>query len=234
MSKKKELDRMVNYLKTKSKVLLIATSNRWEKEKEIPKSTLLAMEVKKRLGKKAVLIDSTKLKIYPCEGNVSISAGNNCGVKHALLKDKNKNPSMCHRCWASINHPDDELWKISKELLSSDAVIFFGPVRWGQMNAEYQKLMERLTWLENRHASLGEGNILKNIEAGLVCTGHNWNLWLVKIIQGLVFYFYGFKPKRKLFISWQYTINPYKESIESYKYAKKAFLKDFGLNDDKI
>ena len=35
--------------------------------------------------------------------------------------------------------------------------------------------LERLTWLENRHSTLGEDNILKDIDAGLIITGHNWN-----------------------------------------------------------
>lgn len=227
MSKQKKLKRLIESLKTKKKVLLLTTSNRWSKD--IPKSSLLAMQVKDELGAKAVLIDVGKLKIYPCEGNVSNSIGNNCGVKGSLLKDKRKNPSMCHRCWASLNNSDDELWKISKKLLNSDDVIFFGSVRWGQMNAEYQKLIERLTWLENRHVSLGEENILKNIEAGLICVGHNWNAWLVKLVQRKVLDFFGFKTPRKYFITWQYTLNPYKESLDSYKKAKPKFLKDFGL-----
>jgi multimeric flavodoxin WrbA len=229
MSKKRELKKMIDFLKEKKKVLLLTTSNRWNNEKDIPKSSLLALEVKRQLGKKAVLIDVTKLNIHPCEGNVSTEKGNVCGVKGALLKNDIKNPSKCHRCWASINNPNDELWKISKELLNSEAVIFFGSIRWGQMNAEYQKLMERLTWLENRHVSLGEENILKNIDAGLVCIGHNWNLWLVKLIQKQVLSFYGFKTRWKLFISWQYTWNPFNESLKSYRNAKSKFLSDFGL-----
>lgn len=229
MSKKKELEKMIEFLRTKRKVLLLTTSNRWEHEKDIPKSSMLAFEVKKRLGKKAVLIDVTKLKIYPCEGNVSSPKGNICGLKGSLLKDKGKNPSQCHRCWASINNKDDELWKISKELLNSDAVVFFGSIRWGQMNAQYQKLIERLTWLENRHASLGEENLLKNIDAGLVVVGHNWNLWLVKLIQRKVLDFFGFRTPWKLFISWQYTLNPFNESLDSYRKAKDKLLSDFGL-----
>lgn len=229
----KRFRRMIDYLKTKKKVLLLTTSNRWSNDSDVPKSSLLAMEVKKQLGKKAVLIDVSKLKIYPCEGNVSTAHGNHCGVKSALLKDKSKNPSGCHRCWASFNHADDELWKISKELLQSDAVIFFGSVRWGQMNAEYQKLMERMTWLENRHSTLGEDNLLKNIDAGLVCVGHNWNTWLVRLIQWKALDFYGFKTPWKLFHVWQYTWNPYNESLDSYKNARGKFLKDFGLGDGK-
>lgn len=229
MFEKRKLKRMIKFLEGRKKILLLTTSNRWDNEKEIPKSSLLAMKIKKELGEKATLIDVTKLKIYPCEGNVSSLKGNNCGVKGSLLKDKKKNPSGCHRCWASINNKDDELWKISTELLKSDAVIFFGSVRWGQMNAEYQKLLERLTWLENRHASLGEENLLKDTYAGLVCIGHNWNSWLVRIIQKKVLDFFGFKTKWRLMLNWQYTLNPFREDLKGYKDAKSEFVKDWGI-----
>ena len=55
-------------------------------------------------------------------------------------------------------------WKISKELFDSNAVIFFTSVRWGQANMFHQKLIERLTWIENRHTTLGESNIVENIQ----------------------------------------------------------------------
>lgn len=229
MFEKRKFNNIIKYLKTKNKVLLITTSNRWKYSKDTPKSTLLALEIKKKLGNKAILIDVSKLKIYPCEGNVSTFEGNTCGVKNCVLKDNEKNPSGLHRCWASLNNKDDELWKVSKELFTSDAVIFFGSIRWGQMNAEYQKLIERLTWIENLHASLNEPNPLKNIDAGLIITGHNWNLWLVKLIQKKVLDFYGFKVKNKLCLTWQYTLNPYTEDLDSYKNANNKFKKDFGM-----
>ena len=43
------------------------------------------------------------------------------------------------------------------------------------MNAIYASLMERLTWLENRHATLGESSLLKDKEAGIIAIGQNWN-----------------------------------------------------------
>ncbi|QQR60682.1 flavodoxin family protein [Candidatus Uhrbacteria bacterium] len=166
--------RSVEYLRSKSKILFLTTSNRWLGEKQdLPKSTMLANKMAEMLGDKVTVIDVTTLKVYPCEGNVSTGRGNTCGEKGALLDDKEKNPSGCHRCYASMNNPDDELWEISKPLLESDAVVFFGSVRWGQMNAFYQKLIERLTWLENRHSTLGESNVLANIDAGLIAVGHN-------------------------------------------------------------
>jgi hypothetical protein len=39
----------------------------------------------------------------------------------------------------------------------------------------YQNLIERLNWIENRHTTLGESNIVKDIETGFICVGQNWN-----------------------------------------------------------
>ena len=171
------LENTVKYLQTKKKVLLIATSNRWEGHKDDEaKSTKLAKLVAERLGTdKCEFIDASKLNIAVCEGNVSSKFGNHCGEKGALLKDKDKNPSGYHRCWASINNKSDELWKITKPLFESDAVVFFTSIRWGQTNSVHQKLIERLTWIENRRTTLGESDIIKNVDSGVIALGQNWN-----------------------------------------------------------
>lgn len=230
----KKLAITVKYLSTKKKVLFLTTSNRWsgEHKGEQPKSTQLAYKIAEKLNSgaptpKITIIEVPKLKIYPCEGNVSTERGNTCGLKDAILPDKTKNPSGCHRCWASLNNPKDELWKISKELLAADCVVFFGSVRWGQMNAHYQKLIERLTWLENRHSTLGESNLLKNIEAGLIITNHNWRGTEVLNMQKKVLSYFGFKMALPLSWYWQYLQNPDDESQKSYKEAAKTFKKTF-------
>jgi multimeric flavodoxin WrbA len=197
-----KLEKTIEFLDTKKKVLLLTTSNRWEGDKELPKSSLLAKAIKKSIGDKITILDVPKLKIYSCEGNVSTKDGNKCGLKESMLKSKVKNPTGEHRCWASINNPDDELWKVSKELLESDAVLFFASVRWGQANAYYQKLIERLTWLQNRHTTLKESNILKNIDSGFICVGQNWNGDNVVETQKEVHKFYGFKTPDKLYWNW--------------------------------
>jgi multimeric flavodoxin WrbA len=224
------ISRTVSILKKKRKVLFITTSNRWSGEKEDAKSTLLAKHIAGLVGEKRVtIIDATRLNIYPCEGNVSARKGNYCGEQKAALKDASKNPSGNHRCWASINNKDDELWVVSKALLESDAVVFFGSVRWGQMNSVYQKLIERLTWLENRHATLGEGNLLEGIDAGLICTGHNWNGANVVKLQKQVLSFFGFRVQDALSWSWQFTKDSGDESQESYRAAFPKFAKEFGI-----
>ena len=225
----KAIQKTLDILNKKNKVLLLACSNRynWDKNNiDVPKSTIIAMYLKEQLGDKAVLIDIPELNIVPCEGNVSRKDGNTCGVLKSMLKDKSKNPSGNHRCWASFNNPNDELWKVSKELFESDLVIFFSSVRWGQTNMYYQNLIERLTWIENRHTNLGESNLVKNIETGFICVGQNWNGEVVSETQKKVHEFYGFKPNNDLYWNWQYTKDEYDESKESYKKAYSKFIKD--------
>lgn len=231
----KKLVETIRFLEDKKKVLFISTSNRGEwaiKElKEEPKSTKLAKAIQSYLGKsKCVLFETIKLQIHHCEGNVSHVDGNSCGVKKSVLKDKDKNPTGHHRCWRNINNPDDELWKISKELFESDAVVFFGSIRWGQMNAQYQNLIERLTWLENRHTTLGESNLLKDVSCGIIATGQNWNGAEVINTQKQVLSFFGFDVKDELCWNWQYTTNSSDETQKSYKNSSKEFGETFELN----
>jgi len=231
----KKLMETIEFLEGKKKVLFITTSNRGEwaiKElKEEPKSTMLAKAIQSHLGKsKCTLFETINLQIHHCEGNVSHMEGNSCGAKKSALKDKEKNPTGNHRCWRSINNPDDELWKISKELFESDAVVFFGSIRWGQMNAQYQNLIERLTWLENRHTTLGESNILKDVSCGIIATGQNWNGGDVINIQKQVLSFFGFDVKDQLCWNWQYTKNPKDETVASYKKSGKEFKDTFELD----
>ena len=226
---KEKINAVIEYLKDKKKVLFLTTSNRWEGDKETPKSTALAEFIKSKVGNTVELIDVSKLNIYCCEGNVSRADGNNCGVKDAALKDKEKNPSGNHRCWASINNKNDELWKVSKPLLESDCILFFISVRWGQTNSVYQKLIERLDWLENRHTTLKEDNIIANKEVGIIAIGQNWNGENVIKTQKQVLNFYGFKVVDNLCFNWQYTQDTKDESEESYKKAPKAFEKAFDV-----
>lgn len=231
----KNLVKSVKFLETKKKVLFLTTSNRggWAVKEldEEPKSTKLAKAIQFYLGKsKCTLIEVPNLKIYTCEGNVSHERGNDCGVKKSSLKDKDKNPTGNHRCWRSINNPDDELWKISKELFESDVVLFFGSIRWGQMNAQYQNLIERLTWLENRHSTLGESNILKNVSCGLIAIGQNWRGKEVLDVQKQVLSFFGFDVKDELCWNWQYTDNSKDETQKSYKNSSKKFKDTFELD----
>lgn len=224
---KRQLKKAVKYLSTKNKVLLLATSNRSKFSskdgQDVPKSTRIAQVIQRSLGEsKCTLVDVSKLLIYECEGNVSSKDGNNCGVRSSKLMDEKKNPSGYHRCWCSINNEDDELWKVTLPLFESDAVVFLGSVRWGQANAIYQRLIERLDWIENRWTTLGERNIVEDMDAGFIFIGQNWNGAEVVKLQKQVHSFYGFKTPNELYFNWQYTTDVDDESKESYKDAVHA------------
>ena len=218
------LKKLYNYLKKQKnkKILFLTTSNRWEGDNELPKSSIIADELIKKLGSDNVqLINVAKLKIFPCEGNVSTKRGNTCGLKEAKLDDKEKNPTGHIRCWASLNNKSDEMYKVANAIFDADIVIFFGSIRWGKMNSIYGELVERLTWLDNRHTTLGESNLLKDKEAGIIATGHNWNGEEAVKLEKQVLGFFGFKTPDVLSFNWQWTKDKNDES-------KKGYLEDFG------
>ena len=227
----KVLANTIKELQQYKKVLLLTCSNRGEEisKIELPKSSILAKVIHNNL-KNSVILDVTKLKIYPCEGNVSLMGGNICGVKEALLTDTKKNPSGYHRCWASIHNPDDELWKISRELFQSDCVVFFASVRWGAANMFYQKLIERLNWINNRYIPYGEKNIIKDISSGFIIIGqHKYGDDITKVQLNNHDY-YGFKVNDKLYWHWNAENVEYDdETLEGYIESYPEFFEDFQI-----
>lgn len=226
---KKEITTFFKYLKSKdksgSRILFLTTSNRWSGAKETPKSSQLAIEFQKKLTNCEV-IDISKLKIYPCEGNVSREEGNRCGLKEAMLKDSKKNPHNFIRCWASMNNSDDELYVVANKIYESDIIVFFGSVRWGKMNSIYSNLIERLTWIENRHSTLREKNPVKDKEAGVVVMGHNWKGIEVVENEVSVLKYFGFKTPKQLSFNRQWTNDPTDETNSGYKKDLKDFLEE--------
>jgi hypothetical protein len=221
--------RLIRYLESADDVLLLTTSTRYRKHTwDVPKSTQLAFRIRDRLlqmRKHVALLDVTRLAIHTCEGNISAMKGNNCGVLEARLPDPSKNPTGHHRCWASINNADDELWLITRELFRSRVVVFFASVRWGQTNSVYQRLFERLSWIENRFTTLGQEPIpeLKELEAGMVLFGQNWNDARVLETQRQNFTWFGWKTPAPLSFYWQYTEDAEDESPGSYLGAVEEF-----------
>ena len=223
------LKKTIEQLKKYKKVLLLTCSNRGTDviKTQTPKSTILARVINNNVDN-STLIDVTKLKIYPCEGNVSRMEGNVCGIKEALLDDEEKNPSGYHRCWASINNPDDELWQISKELFESDCVIFFASYRWGSANMFYQKLIERLNWINNRLVPYGESNIIKDITSGFIIVSQHQHADHICQRQYENHTYYGFKSDKNLYWYWnsediEYDDETLQGYIESYPEFFEAF-----------
>ena len=147
----------------------------------------------------------------------------------AMLKDKSKNPTGDIRCWASINNKSDEMHKVANAIFDADIIIFFGSIRWGKMNAIYTQLIERLTWIENRHTTLGDSNLLKDKETGIIAIGQNWNGEEAVKLEKEVLKFFGFKTPDVLSFNWQYLKDPNDESKKSYKSAYPDFLKEFNF-----
>jgi multimeric flavodoxin WrbA len=227
----KVLKNTIKELEKYKKVLLLTCSNRGEEvsKTQLPKSSILARVIHNNLDN-STIIDVTKLKIYPCEGNVSRMEGNVCGIKEALLDDPEKNPSGYHRCWASVHNPDDELWKISKELFESDCVVFFASVRWGAANMFYQKLIERLNWINNRFIPYGEENIIKNISSGFIIVGQHEYGDDIAELQYNNHEYYGFNVNKELYWNWSAEDIEYDdETLQGYLDSYPEFFDDFKI-----
>lgn len=225
-----QLKTLYNYLNSKKgkKILFLTTSNRWKGQNEMPKSSIIAEELSKKLDD-VKIIDVSKLNIFPCEGNVSLHEGNMCGIKKALLQNKEKNPHGFIRCWCSINNPSDEMHKVANSIYESDIVIFFGSIRWGKMNSVYTQIVERLTWIQNRFVTFGEENLLKDKMAGVVAVGHNFNGHEAVILEKQVLKFFGFQVPDELSFNWQYSPDEWDESVEGYKKDYPKFLEIFNF-----
>ena len=225
----------LNTLSAGKRVLFVTTSNRGEyisSKGEKPKSTRLAEHFKDLLEKKEIevtLIDASKLKIHECLGCVSELKGNMCGSPEAKLKDKRKNPHGHLKCWASVEFKDDELWKIANEIYEADAIIFFSSVRWGNPNSIYQKLIERLDWIESSHTTYEGPNTIKNKKAGMVLIGQNWRVQESLEVQYHVLNFFGFETPEELFLGWQFTRDTLDEEQKSYQEAANTFEQSWGM-----
>jgi multimeric flavodoxin WrbA len=123
------------------------------------------------------------------------------------------------------------MYVVANKIYESDIIVFFGSIRWGKMNAVYTQLIERLTWLENRHATLGESNILKDKEVGIVAMGHNWNGQDAVELEKQVLKYFGFQTPKELSFNRQWTTDPTDESLKGYKQDYKDFLKEKTLLD---
>ncbi len=86
-----------------------------------------------------------------------------------------------------------------------------------------------MNWLENRHTTLEEDNIIADKEVGIIGLGQNWNGENVIKTQKQVLNFYGFKVVDGLCFNWQYTKDVNDETQKSYREAPKAFEKVFGI-----
>ncbi len=96
--------------------------------------------------------------------------------------------------------------------------------------ATYQKLIERLNWIENRQTTLEGDNIVSGKIAGCVVLGHNWNSENILENQMQVYRWFGFEVPRECSFNWQWTSDVTDESAEGYKQDPIDFAGDFKLN----
>ena len=233
-----EMENIYPFLSTlaaEKRVLFVTTSNRGKyisSKGEKPKSTRLAehfSDLLKEKGVDVVTMDAAKLKIHNCLGCVSELKGNMCGSPEAKMKDEKKNPHGHLKCWASLDYKDDELWKIANEIYESDVIIFFVSNRWGNPNAIYQKLIERLDWIESSYTTYEGPNTIKNKKAGMVLLGQNWRVQESLEVQQQVLEFFGFQTPEELFMGWQFTRDVMDEEQKSYQEAPNTFEQSWGV-----
>ena len=122
------------------------------------------------------------------------------------------------------------MWKISRELFESDCVVFFASVRWGAANMFYQKLIERLNWINNRYIPYGEKNIIKDISSGFIIVGqHQYGDDITKL-QLNNHEYYGFKINDKLYWNWSAENIEYDdETLQGYIESYPEFFEDFKI-----
>lgn len=233
-----EMENIYPFLSTlaaEKRVLFVTTSNRGEyisSKGEKPKSSRLAEHLAKLLKKKGVdvvIMDAAKLKIHNCLGCVSELKGNMCGSPESKLKDKEKNPHGHLKCWASMDYKDDEVWKIANEIYTCGAIIFFASNRWGNPNAIYQKLIERLDWIESSHSTYEGPNTIKGMKAGMILLGQNWRVQESLDVQQQVLNFFGWETPNELFMGWQFTRDVNNEEQKSYQEAPNSFEQSWGM-----
>lgn len=87
----------------------------------------------------------------------------------------------------------------------------------------------KINLVRNRHTTLGESNILKNKEVGVVATGHNWNGEEAVKLEKEVLGFFGFKTPTQLSFNWQWTQKKTDETKEGYVEDFGKFLTDFNF-----
>ena len=143
------------------------------------------------------------------------------GVEVELIDAAKLNIHNCLGCVSELH---------GNPLYEAEAVIFFSSQRWGTANAIYQKLIERLDWIENMHSSMGEPSTIKGKKAGFVLIGQNWRVKQAVDMQREVLEFYGFEVPPELFMGWQFTRDVLDESEKSYKEAPERFEQSWNMH----
>lgn len=124
-----------------------------------------------------------------------------------------------YRCWAhklSHENPDayggaDQMGVLYDGFRWADVVVFATSVRWESHSALLQKIIERMTTLQNRATVYGEPNPLSTKRCGVLVTGHNAKAQSVASHLIEVFQWLGFESCFFYQMVWQFTENLHSE-----------------------
>lgn len=135
-----------------------------------------------------------------------------------------------YRCWAtyeSIEDPEkhggiDEMPVIYDGIDESDIIIFSTSVRWMSHSALFQKIIERMNTLENRHSVYGEKNPLSGKKAGIIVVGQHYQSQKVAGSLSETMTLLGFQCSNSSIFSWQKSHNMNEEQAEKTNISNVA------------
>jgi hypothetical protein len=108
--------------------------------------------------------------------------------------------------------------------------MFFSSVRWGAANMFYQKLIERLNWINNRYIPYGESNIIKDTTSGFICVGQHSYAEQICQLQYNNHKYYGFDADEDLYWFWKAEdINYNDETLQGYLESYPEFFEEFHI-----
>lgn len=201
------------------KILIISTTTHRDKST----SKMVLSHISDVLNKKhdVDFIDANDLHIVPNQSCYS-DGGKNCASPDAGK----------YRCWAhklSHENPDDykgkdEMGIIYDALEWCDLVIWGTSVRWGSHSALMQKIIERMTNIENRVVVYGEENYVKGKKCGVVVTGNNYESDSVANHLAQQLGWFGFETDPGWTFTWQKSQDIHYEQEDDNNGPLEAYL----------
>lgn len=188
-------------------ICIISTTSHTDKSTS---RNLLAvvMHILESRGHVVKFIDASKLHIV---NNLSCYSS---GKFNCASYDAGK-----YRCWAhKLSHDEphkfggaDQMGVVYDAYEWADCVVFGTSVRWESHSAILQKIIERMTTLQNRNVVYCEPNPLNKKRCGVVVTGHNSMAQKVAAHLLRVFEWLGFTDSIYNQIVWQASLNIHSE-----------------------
>lgn len=137
-----------------------------------------------------------------------------------------------YRCWANkLSHEKpseyggkDEMGVIYDALDWCDLVIWGTSVRWGSHSALMQKIIERMTNIENRVVVYGEENYVKGKKCGVVVTGNNYESDSVANHLAQQLGWFGFDTNPGRTFTWQKSQDIHYEQEDNNNDPLEAYL----------